>query len=139
MEEIVARLVGEWGGKSQALNRCESFFYLRRVLSLTALLGLAEKVPQSATQNPKVRDTKVKRINSIMKIVEAQSATLTNFEVYSHLLDQRARYKARNRKGKTVSLPRHNVVILTASRSWKSGDSGKGGVNLKSRYRTSTY
>ena len=27
-----------------------------------------------------------------MKILEAQSAVLTNYEVYTHLLDQRARY-----------------------------------------------
>jgi len=33
-----------------------------------------------------------------MKILEAQSATLTNYEVYSHLVEQRARYAARGRR-----------------------------------------
>jgi hypothetical protein len=29
---------------------------------------------------------------AIMKILEAQSATLTNYEVYQHLIDQRTKY-----------------------------------------------
>jgi hypothetical protein len=35
-----------------------------------------------------------------MKILEAQSAILTNYEVYAHLKEQRARYSRGNLKGK---------------------------------------
>lgn len=34
-----------------------------------------------------------------MKILEAQNAILTNYEVYSHLADQRERYVQSKRKG----------------------------------------
>jgi hypothetical protein len=35
-----------------------------------------------------------------MKIREAQSATLTNYEVYTHLTEQRARYAKKGMKGR---------------------------------------
>ncbi|KAL2069956.1 hypothetical protein VTL71DRAFT_14636 [Oculimacula yallundae] len=35
-----------------------------------------------------------------MKILEAQSATLTNYEVYTHLTEQRARYAKKGIKGR---------------------------------------
>jgi hypothetical protein len=35
-----------------------------------------------------------------MKILEAQSATLTNYEVYTHLTEQRARYAKKSMKGR---------------------------------------
>jgi len=35
-----------------------------------------------------------------MKILEAQSATLTNYEVYTHLIDQRARYRKKGLRGR---------------------------------------
>ncbi len=35
-----------------------------------------------------------------MKILESQSATLTNYEVYTHLMDQRARYAKKGMKGR---------------------------------------
>jgi hypothetical protein len=35
-----------------------------------------------------------------MKILEAQSATLTNYEVYTHLTVQRARYAKKGMKGR---------------------------------------
>jgi hypothetical protein len=35
-----------------------------------------------------------------MKILEAQSATLTNYEVYTHLTEQRARYAKKGMKGR---------------------------------------
>jgi hypothetical protein len=35
-----------------------------------------------------------------MKILESQSATLTNYEVYQHLKDQRIRYSTTGLKGK---------------------------------------
>jgi hypothetical protein len=35
-----------------------------------------------------------------MKILEAQSATLTNYEVYTHLTEQRARYAKKGYKGR---------------------------------------
>jgi hypothetical protein len=35
-----------------------------------------------------------------MKILEAQSATLTNYEVYTHLMDQRARYAKKEMQGR---------------------------------------
>lgn len=34
-----------------------------------------------------------------MKILEAQSAVLTNYEVYEHLTEQRERYKSAKRRG----------------------------------------
>lgn len=33
-----------------------------------------------------------------MKILESQNALLSNYEVYEHILDQRKRNKARNRR-----------------------------------------
>jgi hypothetical protein len=38
-----------------------------------------------------------------MKILEAQSATLTNYEVYTHLKNQKARYEAGGRKRRGTS------------------------------------
>jgi formate dehydrogenase maturation protein FdhE len=35
-----------------------------------------------------------------MKILEAQSATLTNYEVYTHLVEQRARYAKKEMQGR---------------------------------------
>ncbi|CZS96419.1 hypothetical protein WAI453_009944 [Rhynchosporium graminicola] len=35
-----------------------------------------------------------------MKIIEAQSATLTNYEVYTHLTEQRKRYAKKDTKGR---------------------------------------
>lgn len=35
-----------------------------------------------------------------MKIIEAQSATLTNYEVYTHLQEQRARYAKKEMQGR---------------------------------------
>jgi len=35
-----------------------------------------------------------------MKILEAQSATLTNYEVYTHLTEQRSRYAKKGIKGR---------------------------------------
>lgn len=35
-----------------------------------------------------------------MKIIDAQSATLTNYEVYAHLVEQRARYAKKGVKGR---------------------------------------
>jgi hypothetical protein len=35
-----------------------------------------------------------------MKVLEAQSATLTNYEVYTHLTEQRARYSKKGVKGR---------------------------------------
>merc|ERR1711977_162678 len=37
---------------------------------------------------------------TIMKILEAQSATLTNYEVYTHLTEQRSRYAKKGIKGR---------------------------------------
>lgn len=34
-----------------------------------------------------------------MKVVESQSAVLTNYEVYRHLVDMRQRYELRKRRG----------------------------------------
>lgn len=34
-----------------------------------------------------------------MKVIESQSAVLTNYEVYQHLVDQRDRYKKTKRRG----------------------------------------
>jgi hypothetical protein len=34
-----------------------------------------------------------------MKVIEAQSAVLTNFEVYQHAVEQRERYKQKKRRG----------------------------------------
>lgn len=34
-----------------------------------------------------------------MKILEAQSAVLSNYEVYQHLADQRDRYKQKKHRG----------------------------------------
>ncbi|EQL01391.1 RNA polymerase II, Rpb4 [Ophiocordyceps sinensis CO18] len=34
-----------------------------------------------------------------MKIIESQSAVLTNYEVYQHLTEQRQRYKQGKRRG----------------------------------------
>lgn len=40
-----------------------------------------------------------------MKVLEAQSATLTNYEVYTHLVDQEKRY-AQREAAKKKALPR---------------------------------
>lgn len=50
-----------------------------------------------------------------MKILEAQSATLTNYEVYNHLVTQKARYEA--------SVPRRKGIVKYA--------------NLETQYHTS--
>lgn len=42
-----------------------------------------------------------------MKILEAQNAILTNYEVYSHLADQRERYVQSKRKGP----PNYETVV----------------------------
>lgn len=34
-----------------------------------------------------------------MKVVDAQSAVLSNYEVYQHLVDQRVRYKRAKHRG----------------------------------------
>jgi hypothetical protein len=34
-----------------------------------------------------------------MKVLEAQAAVLTNYEVYQHALEQRDRYKLKKRRG----------------------------------------
>lgn len=34
-----------------------------------------------------------------MKVIESQSAVLSNYEVYQHLVDQRRRYKPTKRRG----------------------------------------
>lgn len=34
-----------------------------------------------------------------MKVIESQSAVLSNYEVYQHLVDQRDRYKKTKRRG----------------------------------------
>lgn len=34
-----------------------------------------------------------------MRILEAQSAVLSNYEVFQHLIDQRSRYKQQKRRG----------------------------------------
>lgn len=33
-----------------------------------------------------------------MKVIESQSAVLTNYEVYQHVVDQRERYKKNNKR-----------------------------------------
>jgi len=40
------------------------------------------------------------QIDLKMKILEAQSATLTNYEVYQHLKEQRARYAKKGLRGR---------------------------------------
>lgn len=47
-----------------------------------------------------------------MKIVEAQSAVLSNYEVLQHLVDQRARYKQKKRRGP----PNLETVVREVSR-----------------------
>lgn len=34
-----------------------------------------------------------------MKVIESQSAVLSNYEVYQHIADQRARYKQKRHRG----------------------------------------
>lgn len=46
-----------------------------------------------------------------MKILEAQNAILTNYEVYSHLHEQRERYAQPKRKGP----PNYETVVREVS------------------------
>ena len=46
-----------------------------------------------------------------MKILEAQNAILTNYEVYSHLNEQRERYAQPKRKGP----PNYETVVREVS------------------------
>lgn len=57
-----------------------------------------------------------------MKILEAQSAVLTNFEVYTHLTELKERYAANRMfkftlEGKRIPLPRqcpyYNIALLS--------------------------
>jgi hypothetical protein len=68
---------------------------------LTASLDWQKKFP---TYHPILNDRDLThwKVDCTMKILEAQSATLTNYEVYTHLMDQQARYKARHRMGTTA-------------------------------------
>lgn len=45
------------------------------------------------TFKAKLRKTTIK-----MKVIESQSAVLTNYEVYQHVVDQRERYKKNNKR-----------------------------------------
>lgn len=42
-----------------------------------------------------------------MKVLEAQAAVLSNFEVYQHVVDQRQRYKQSRRRGP----PNYETVV----------------------------
>ena len=82
---------------------------------VTAFLGRAEKFP---TLTPLFEwqsgDITQWKVDNTMKILEAQSATLTNYEVYTHIMDQQARYKARHRMGKTAQLPCRDSALSRA-------------------------
>jgi len=56
-----------------------------------------------------------------MKILEAQSATLTNYEVYTHLLDQRARYEAQGKKRRGIPFLRLFLLDSSTLCTRKSG------------------
>lgn len=49
-----------------------------------------------------------------MKIVESQSALLSNYEVYQHIVDQRKRQKTQNRR---VPANAHQVMTEVSSSS----------------------
>ena len=51
-----------------------------------------------------------------MKILEAQSATLTNYEVYTHLTEQRARYARKENKGRR---PGNLETVVKEVSSWR--------------------
>jgi hypothetical protein len=50
-----------------------------------------------------------------MKILEAQSAVLTNYEVYQHLVDQSAARRARPGRGKKRGPPNFETVVREVS------------------------
>lgn len=57
-----------------------------------------------------------------MKIIESQSAVLSNFEVYQHLTEQRNRYKKAKRRGP----PNLETVVREVSKIFVSAGCSPG-------------
>lgn len=67
------------------------------LLARPLIISLYHATPESPprTTNHEPRGTRPPPPAVSMKILEAQSATLTNYEVYTHLLDQERRFALR--------------------------------------------